>query len=199
LLDADGFCRVVIPTPDADDAARKAAQRCVGAQYVASIDLDVEGYLASEPKAARQLLFATVSIEGRVALIRTAPLLEMRSLDGTVAPVATSPILETVGLEDEEPVMDLAVDEDDEEDVETCTELTAPFSRSRPLLEPLRIPAPRDSAPPTVQGPRTVRGFPPPPPPPIAIASRLASRSDALANDRLARRLVAQPAAHDGE
>lgn len=159
LLDGDGFCRASIPSAEADDAARKAAQRCIGAQYVASLDLEAEGLLVSDPKAGLQLLFAKVNAQGRVALIRTGALLEMRSLDGPMPVPVASPVPETIAL-DEDP------DENDEvelqEEDEECMELTAPFSRSRPVLEP---------APETVQAPRTVRGFPPPPAP-IPISSR---------------------------
>lgn len=164
LLDGDGFCRATIPSPEADDAARKAAQRCVDAQYVASLDLAAEGLLVSEPRAGRQLLFAKVNAQGRVALIRTAPLLEMRSLDG-VMPTVASPEPETIAL-DEEPE-ETASEEDDD-----CSELTAPFSRERPTTVEPEAPRARESAPVTLAAPRTVRGFPPPPPIPIPIASR---------------------------
>ena len=175
LLDGDGFCRAAIPNPEADDAARKAAQRCMDAQYVASLDIDVDGILVADPKPGRQLLFAKVSPQGKVALIRTAILLEMRSLDGPMPVLAPAPVLEAIDLthdpdEKSEPkpetkpepkaeVLDLeltpVVDEDRDEKKETsehptvesaapprndedeCMELTAPFSREKPILAPL--------------------------------------------------------------
>lgn len=157
LLDGDGFCRAAIPNPEADDAARKAALRCMDAQYVASLDIDVDGVLVSDPKPGRQLLFAKVSPQGKVALIRTAILLEMRSLDGPMPIIAPAPV-EVIDA------IDLAQDPDDIDDkkqtsenpaampkeADDCMELTAPFSRdvareafarpSRPELPPLAGP-----------------------------------------------------------
>jgi hypothetical protein len=197
LLDGDGFCRAALPAPNADDGARKLAQRCLDAQYVASIDRAVDGLLVSDPKAGRQMLFAKVNAEGKVALIRTGHLLEMRSLDGPMPALATLP--ETIAL-DEEPSDETV----EAEEVDDCNELTSPFSRERPMLEPLltsedgdgpddltredctivrdresgrevdmdiafEIDRGRDdSSPATVRAPRTVRGFPPPPPIPIS-------------------------------
>lgn len=155
LLDGDGFCRAAIPAAEADDAARKAALRCMDAQYVASLDVDVDGVLVSDPKPGRQMLFAKVSPQGKVALIRTAILLEMRSLDGPMPVIQPAPVLDAIDLaEDPDDVDDgkltgenpVAAKEDDD-----CMELTAPFSReimkkqaSRPDLAPLADDGPDD-------------------------------------------------------
>lgn len=79
LLDADGICVSCIAGPDADDAARAIAERCVGAQYVAAIDPGIEGLLVRDPVPGRSLLFASVGENRRVALLRSGPLLDMRS------------------------------------------------------------------------------------------------------------------------
>jgi hypothetical protein len=167
LLDGDGFCRAAIPAAEADDAARKAAVRCMDAQYVASIDIDVDGVLVSDPKPGRQMLFAKVSPKGKVALIRTAILLEMRSLDGPMPIIAPSPVLDAIDLaedpddaDDEKKTSENPAatdstkkpeDEEKKED-DDCLELTAPFSRelvrkapaSRPELAPLADDGPDD-------------------------------------------------------
>lgn len=163
LLDGDGICRAAIPNPEADDAARKAAQRCMDAQYVASLDIDVDGVLVSDPKPGRQLLFAKVSPQGKVALIRTAILLEMRSLDGPMPLLDATPVPEVIALEndpddeEEEESLEFSLDEDEDEKKQTsenptlnatapekakkddddCLELTAPFSREEPKLAAL--------------------------------------------------------------
>lgn len=148
LLDGDGFCRAAIPAPEADDAARKAALRCMDAQYVASLDTSVEGLLASDPKVGRALLFAKVSKEGRVALIRTAALLEIRSLDGPMPVIAAEPVADAIDLE-EDPDEKLETSEHakapsapDAPESDDCLELTAPFSREQRTGHPIVALAP---------------------------------------------------------
>lgn len=147
LLDGDGICRAAIPNPEADDAARKAAQRCMEAQYVASLDIDVDGILVADPKPGRQLLFAKVSPQGKVALIRTAILLEMRALDGPMPVLEAEPVPEVIDLEEdpdekhvtsESPKANTNADRDADRDADDdCLELTAPFSREEPKLAAL--------------------------------------------------------------
>jgi hypothetical protein len=140
LLDGDGICRSAIPSPEADDAARRAAQRCLDAQYVASLDIDVDGVLVSDPKPGRQLLFAKVNPEGKVALIRTAILLEMRSLDGPMPVFVSEQVPEIIALDedpDEEEELDEETSEKPAAEVDDCLELTAPFSREEPKRAPL--------------------------------------------------------------
>lgn len=73
LLDAQGVCRWVLAKPGAPSGMLASAQRCVGAQYVASLDLAVEGGLVQLPRVGSSMLFAR-SEDGRVVLVRTAPL-----------------------------------------------------------------------------------------------------------------------------
>jgi hypothetical protein len=96
LLDSEGICRWVVPKVDPDDPEASqvigAARRCVGAQYVATLDPEAEGLLCHEPRVSKTMLFATV-IRGRVALVRFGPLVSFESLDedarGTAAPERT--------------------------------------------------------------------------------------------------------------
>lgn len=81
FLDANGICRHVLPTPlppcprAIDLREKEAAERCLSAQYVASIDTKAKGGLVDLPRVGVPLLFAIASASGRISLIRTAPLL----------------------------------------------------------------------------------------------------------------------------
>ena len=78
LLDAEGVCRRIVVVPGSKrtlsskgrDAAKSAA-RCVGAQYVATLDPNVTGMLAEMPRVGAAMLFACVDARGRVSLVRT--------------------------------------------------------------------------------------------------------------------------------
>lgn len=84
LLDEEGFCRRVVPRPDADATSLKAAHRSVGAQFVASLDPLVEGYLHHEPRVGAALLFTAIK-DGRSALVRFGPLVLFDRLPSSVA------------------------------------------------------------------------------------------------------------------
>ena len=77
LLDAEGICRRIVPIVTAAKAATKrrdtvrAASRCVGAQYVASLDANVAGMLAEMPRVGAPMLFARTDERGRISLVRT--------------------------------------------------------------------------------------------------------------------------------
>ncbi len=81
LLDADGICRWVIPSANANENARQVAKRCVGAQYVASLDAKEAGLLVHDPKPGRALVFARIDDRGRVSLLRSGTLLEFTAVD----------------------------------------------------------------------------------------------------------------------
>lgn len=76
LLDAEGICRRIVLNPGLGrtqkgrDAAA-AANRCVGAQYVASLDSTLPGILSEMPRVGIPMVFACVDDRGRVSLIRT--------------------------------------------------------------------------------------------------------------------------------
>jgi hypothetical protein len=68
LLDEDGICRWTLsPT----GAAAPGTDRCVGAQFVASLDLNEAGGLVGELRIGAAALFARVE-GGRYVLLRTA-------------------------------------------------------------------------------------------------------------------------------
>jgi hypothetical protein len=105
MLDAKGICLWVAPSPSSNGTGemwrgREAADRCVGAQYVASIDMDVQGGLVELPKIGAPLIFAAVDENGRVSLLRSGPLLrfEPKKSRGSGVherPTARTPISET--------------------------------------------------------------------------------------------------------
>ncbi|MBS2014736.1 MAG: hypothetical protein JST00_17745 [Deltaproteobacteria bacterium] len=69
-LDEDGVCREVVARSGASEKDVAAAKRCLGAQYVASLDARVEGLLLPLPKPGSRLLFARMGDDGRIALVR---------------------------------------------------------------------------------------------------------------------------------
>src|SRR5689334_13246091 len=71
LLDDEGVCRWTL-TPNGVPAP--TAERCVGAQFVACLDLRVEGGLVGELMIGAAALFARVE-NGRFVLLRT-PMIE---------------------------------------------------------------------------------------------------------------------------
>lgn len=72
LLDSEGICRriVMVPNGKRRETSRTAA-RCVGAQYVASLDGSAAGGLVEMPRVGAAMLFARVDERGRVSLVRT--------------------------------------------------------------------------------------------------------------------------------
>ncbi len=83
LLDEDGVCRwVVSPT----GVMQGAASAAVGAQFVACLDLRVEGALVAGLAVGAQALFAKLE-DGRQVLLRTTPIarVETRGAAGSGA------------------------------------------------------------------------------------------------------------------
>jgi hypothetical protein len=81
LLDGEGVCRQIVMAPNASkrrDSSRTAS-RCVGAQYVASLDGAVAGCMVEMPRAGAAMLFARVDDRGRVALVRTGTVTRFES------------------------------------------------------------------------------------------------------------------------
>ncbi|MBX3201449.1 MAG: hypothetical protein KF894_25155 [Labilithrix sp.] len=112
LLDAEGVCRRIVVAPSANrpgsstkgrDAARSAA-RCVGAQYVASLDPSVSGMLAEMPRVGASMLFARVDERGRVSLVRTGLVTRFES-HRVEDPFAEVPQLPSVSVETSAPVL----------------------------------------------------------------------------------------------
>lgn len=94
LLDAEGICRRIVMLPgNKRREASKNASRCIGAQYVATLDPTVPGCLVEMPKVGTPMLFARVDTRGRVALVRTGPITSFetrRADDPTPDPFAES-------------------------------------------------------------------------------------------------------------
>lgn len=101
LLDEEGYCLNVVFTPSASLDTREKAQRCIGAQYVASLDFRIEGGLAALPKVGLPLLFAYTTESGKIALARTGPLVAFETRAERDSGVRTLPDI------------DVAVDDDD--------------------------------------------------------------------------------------
>lgn len=152
-LDDAGICRTVEPRPGASEASLAMAKKCLGAQYVASLDASVEGMLIPLPKPGTRLLFARAGEDGRIALVRSGPLFRFESCDD-IDPVTTPelPIArDTERMADEDLMPTKGYDEDP----------TSPFARVRPAAG---APADHDvHAVVTRRAPTTNRGFPAPP------------------------------------
>lgn len=76
LLDGEGICRRIAMNPHSSrpgraSAGSRNASRCVGAQYVASLDAAASGCLVEMPRIGASMLFARVDDKGRVSLVRT--------------------------------------------------------------------------------------------------------------------------------
>jgi hypothetical protein len=90
LLDGNGVCRRVLlrherRAADATLGGRtrtQAARRCIGAQYVASIDVRAEGGLVPMPRLGAPMLFAYTDDDGRLAVVRTGPLARFETMGG---------------------------------------------------------------------------------------------------------------------
>jgi len=87
FLDENGVCLRVVLTRRSPNSVTlggrtraDAADRCVGAQYVASIDRRTAGGLVPMPRAGAPLLFAYIGPDGRIAVVRTGPLVRFENL-----------------------------------------------------------------------------------------------------------------------
>ena len=78
LLDDEGFCRKIVMTGARRES--RNARRCVNAQYVASLDLREAGGLVEMPTPGAPMLFARVDENGRVALVRTGPVVRFETM-----------------------------------------------------------------------------------------------------------------------
>jgi hypothetical protein len=218
LLDAEGFCRkiVVAPTSKRRDTARNAS-RCVGAQYVASLDPNVSGMLAEMPRVGAPMLFARVDDRGRVSLVRTGVVTRFErsvedpfSTDGRdSASVATSaPMLPPRLTRESGPPPPYS--EPPTEQIPRVPTSSAP-TRRHAYVDPVdelettsaydaknrRAPWPTEAAPPTLRQPT----IPPPPSAPATLAQeedpyarRIPRKSDAVPRGRAPAEPVARVA-----
>jgi hypothetical protein len=90
LLDGRGVCRRVLlrdqprsvyaTDTNLGRTRPETARRCLGAQYVASLDVRVEGALVPMPWVGVPMLFAATGEDGRIAIIRTGPVLHFEAV-----------------------------------------------------------------------------------------------------------------------
>jgi len=168
MLDANGVCRWAVAQPGR--TAEKVPERIVGAQYLATLDVDAEGALVDLPRVGCPMLFAATDEKGRIRLVRTPPLLrfEDRRNGPMRRPLASK-------FDDEEEATPVAsrssVPPPPEPPPESTEEslplpLTKPTTMTRALAPP---PAPRLT--PALMSPP--RSTPLPPPPRARIAARI--------------------------
>lgn len=154
LLDEGGVCRWVVMKTE-DEQASKLAQRCVGAQFVASLDPDKEGLLGHEPTVGKNVIFARVD-SGRVALVRFGPIVQVDEIDEQAAETVRVPSpaeSDPATIERVAPAVAVRSDLDGDEDVVTSLAVeaypsveeldgaTAPFVRKDDESEPTMRPS----------------------------------------------------------
>jgi hypothetical protein len=110
LLDAEGICRSVVAASNQKVARGggrptripASAEKCIGAQYVATLDLTEPGGMSPLPQPGAQMLFARTETNGRITLIRSAPVVrfEATSTDAKESGVHTRPTV-NYGEDDE--------------------------------------------------------------------------------------------------
>jgi len=111
LLDSEGICRRIVlqqrstASAKSQRSASRTAARCVGAQYVASLDGSAAGGLVEMPRVGAAMLFARVDERGRVTLVRTGVVTSFESYAApeTYDPFADSGTVETSAPELETP------------------------------------------------------------------------------------------------
>jgi hypothetical protein len=179
-LDEDGICRRVVR--HRGDVARDAdpAQRCVGAQYVASLDPTAKGMLSAMPRLGVPLIFAYVGENGRIALVRTGaiskfqPATDAEASDSGVRALPDA-VEEPSDDETETQTLPLSLDREQDGAEDDCDEgaQTTYFRTSRPPPPPIgKAYTPSGGvsrwAPPTRVERVSLIGIPPPP----RVASR---------------------------
>lgn len=97
LLDSEGICRrIVLASRGKRRETSRTAARCVGAQYVASLDGSAAGGLVEMPRVGAAMLFARVDERGRISLVRTGIVTSFESNAGeSYDPFADSGAVET--------------------------------------------------------------------------------------------------------
>ncbi len=97
LLDSEGICRRIVMAPTGKRSVSRTAARCVGAQYVASLDGSAAGGLVEMPRVGAAMLFARVDERGRISLVRTSAVISFESQ------AAEDPFLESASVETSAP------------------------------------------------------------------------------------------------
>jgi len=148
FLDEEGYCRRVLRRRGLADEG--AAQRCIGAQYVASLDFETRGGLVAMPQVGAPMLFAYVDENSRIALVRTGA---VRRFEPAGATKPDSGVRERPSDQFEthpemapaEPSQSVDVPMDDEDASEEENASTTVFRSSRPPRMGSVPPLPRPS------------------------------------------------------
>jgi hypothetical protein len=77
MLDEGGVCRWAVAPAGKPEV--QVPERIVGAQFVASLDLESPQGLAPLPEVGVPMLFAAVDSSGHISLVRTSPLLRFEN------------------------------------------------------------------------------------------------------------------------
>jgi hypothetical protein len=185
LLDAEGICRSVLAVSSrvaSNGGARptripSSAEKCVGAQYVATLDLKAPGGMAAMPQVGAQMLFARTEKNGRITLVRSAPVVRFEATpakaeSGVHARPDDSATVPAVRSPD-------ATYDDDEELTLPCDPPTIAGRNRRSSLPPPPPSTPRNSG--VVPAGTVARSTPIPPPP---RAPRVEPPPDSLTRPR---------------
>lgn len=103
LLDQAGICRRVVMSSAKRPNEGKPLARCVGAQYVASLDTRAAGSLVELPRVGASMLFARVDDRGRVSLVRTGIVTKFESRVRAPRKPTHDPFAETDGVQTSAP------------------------------------------------------------------------------------------------
>ncbi|MBX3186228.1 MAG: hypothetical protein KF819_04400 [Labilithrix sp.] len=90
----------MLPSKGKRRESSKTAARCVGAQYVASLDSGAAGGLVEMPRVGAAMLFARVDERGRISLVRTSV------LTGFESQQVEDPFAESTGVQTSAPEID---------------------------------------------------------------------------------------------
>jgi hypothetical protein len=176
FLDDEGICRRVLRLRRATllgvgSAANgasdeiDAAERCLGAQYVASLDFEAKGGLIALPRVGVPMIFAYVAKGGRITLVRTGPVTRFEE-NGVAKPdsgVRARPGDDSIPVmideeEDAPPTLDDEAPDESRTKVFRSTRPPPMYSMRVPAPAPLshRTPVPyRPSLPQILPAPRT--------------------------------------------
>lgn len=95
FLDAEGVCQDVAAVSD-EAAPGPELLRCVGAQYVATLDMTSPGGLVALPKVGAAMLFVVADAHMRFSLVRTAAVDRFETLGEAQVEQAPMPAPEVV-------------------------------------------------------------------------------------------------------
>lgn len=88
LLDSSGICRWITSR---QGAVPEHVRQCMGAQFVACLDLRERGGLVGELRPGAMVLFVRLDGAGRMVLLRTAAIQQVDGLGGSASGQARSP------------------------------------------------------------------------------------------------------------